>query len=153
MTVSPPISLAGASLLKSRRERVVQALVFEALAIGVCTPLFAWVMGTSLFDMGAFTAATCVIALVWNVVFNTRFDRLLHRRGWRKGLLARCMHAVLFEAGLLLATVPLAAWWLQISLWAAFWLDVGLIAFFLPYTWVFHWTWDHLRERRLQRAG
>ncbi|URW93532.1 chlorhexidine efflux transporter, partial [Pantoea agglomerans] len=28
----------------------------------------------------------------------------------------RCLHAVLFEAGLLLVLIPFAAWWLDITL-------------------------------------
>ena len=45
-----------------------------------------------------------------------------------------------------LAVVPLAAWWLDIGLWQAFVLDIGIVLFFLPYTFAFNWTYDHLRD-------
>jgi uncharacterized membrane protein len=40
--------------------------------------------------------------------------------------------------------VPLAAWWLQVSLWQALLLDLGFFAFFLPYTYVFNLAYDRL---------
>jgi uncharacterized membrane protein len=49
--------------------------------------------------------------------------------------------------------VPLAAWWLGISLWQAFVLDIGIVLFFLPYTFCFNWTYDHLRARVLARRA
>jgi uncharacterized membrane protein len=52
-----------------------------------------------------------------------------------------------FEFGLVLVTVPLAAVWLDISLWQALVLDAGLLLFFLPYTLVFNWVYDTLRVR------
>lgn len=45
--------------------------------------------------------------------------------------------------------VPLIAWWLSVSLWQAFLLDIGVLLFFLPYTYVYHWGYDVVRERFL----
>jgi uncharacterized membrane protein len=80
------------------------------------------------------------------MVFNALFDRAQQRMGFRKTMGARALHALLFEIGLLLAVVPLAAWWLDIGLWEAFVLDIGIALFFLPYTFVFNWCYDHLRD-------
>jgi uncharacterized membrane protein len=131
---------------KSTTERFLQALGYEAIAIGLCTPLFAWLMHTPLFEMGALTLANCVMALVWNVVFNTVFDRLQSRIGFQKSFVTRAMHAVFFEGGLMLAGLPLAAWWLDISLMSAAAFEVGLMLFFLPYTYLYHWAYDWLRQ-------
>ena len=46
-----------------------------------------------------------------------------------------------WQRGLL---VPLFAWWFGITLWSAFVMDLGLIVFFLCYTFVFNWVFDHL---------
>ncbi|MNW22254.1 Bacterial Transmembrane Pair family protein [compost metagenome] len=59
----------------------------------------------------------------------------------------------MFEAGLIVVLVPLAAWWLSIGLLEALLLDIGLILFFLPYTVAFNWSWDVLRERWLARRA
>jgi uncharacterized membrane protein len=131
---------------KSTIERFLQALGYEAIAIGLCTPLFAWLMHTPLLAMGALTLANCVMALVWNVVFNTVFDRLQNTLGFRKTFVTRALHAVFFEGGLMLAGLPLAAWWLDISLMSAAALEGGLLLFFLPYTYLYHWSYDLLRQ-------
>lgn len=132
---------------KSLTERVGHALAFELIALLICAPLFGWLMGTSVVAMGALTLAISLIAMVWNVVYNSGFDRLQRRLGFHKTLVVRALHAVVFELGLVIASVPLAAVWLGISLWQAFVLDIGLLMFFLPYTMVFNWVYDWLRPR------
>jgi uncharacterized membrane protein len=132
---------------KSLTERVGHALAFELIALLICAPLFGWLMGTSVTAMGALTLAISLIAMVWNVVYNSGFDRLQRRLGFHKTLVVRALHAVVFELGLVIASVPLAAVWLGISLWQAFVLDIGLLMFFLPYTMVFNWVYDWLRPR------
>jgi len=132
---------------KTLAERVGHALAFEVIALVICAPLFSWIMGTTMAAMGALTLAISLIAMLWNVVYNAAFDRLQRRMGFTRTLTVRLLHAVVFEAGLILVAVPLAAVWLRITLWQAFVLDIGLLAFFLPYTMVFNWVYDRLRVR------
>ena len=79
------------------------------------------------------------IALVWNMIYNAGFDRLENRYGLTRNLRLRVIHAFGFELGLILIVIPLAAWWLNISLWQAFVLDIALVLFYLPYA--FSTTW------------
>ncbi|WP_350600005.1 multidrug/biocide efflux PACE transporter [Pseudomonas sp. 65/3-MNA-CIBAN-0223] len=138
---------------KSITERVVQAVGFELLAIVICTPLLAWVMDKPMLDMGVVTMAIAALALAWNVLFNGMFDRLLTRLAIVRTAWVRVVHALLFEGGLVALGVPLIAWWLDISLWQAFVLDIGVLLFFLPYTYVYHWVYDVIRERVLLRRA
>lgn len=133
-------------------ERIAHALAFEVVALLICAPLFSWLMGTTLAAMGALTLAVSAIAAVWNVVYNAGFDRLERRLGFRRSFKVRLLHTLGFEAGLVLAAVPLAAVWLGISLWQALLLDAGLLLFFVPYTLVFNWCYDVLRARWVHRA-
>ena len=130
---------------KSIKERFFQALIFEVVAIALCGPLGAWLLGYPLAQVGLLTLMISLIAMSWNMLFNALFDRAQRRLGFDRTLAARAAHSVIFEIGLLLAVVPLAAWWLGISLWQAFVLDIGIALFFLPYTFFFNWTYDHLR--------
>ena len=145
------------SLQKSVKERFFHALGFEVLAIAICAPLGAWLLGYSLAHMGLLTLMISLIAMAWNMVFNMAFDGAQRHLGFTRTLAARAVHSVLFEIGLILAVVPLAAWWLDIGLWEAFVLDIGIVLFFLPYTFVFNWTYDHVRARvvarRLEKTG
>lgn len=133
---------------KTVRERFFHALAFEVIAIALCAPLGAWLLGYSLGHMGLLTLMVSLIAMAWNMIFNSAFDRAQKRLGFARNLGARVVHSVLFEIGLILAVVPLAAWWLDIGLWEALVLDIGIVLFFLPYTFVFNWVYDHLRQRR-----
>ena len=137
------------NLTKSITERVCQAIGFEVLALLICTPLLAWIMDKPALDMGLVTLAMSLLALAWNVIFNGLFDRLKARwrlagNGW-----TRVLQALLFEGGLVVVCVPLIAAWLNVSLMQAFLLDIGVLLFFLPYTYVYHWGYDVLREKLL----
>ena len=136
---------------KSVNERFFQAFLFEMLAIAICAPLGSWLLGYPLAHIGWLTLMISLIAMSWNMLFNLLFDRAQHRMGFKRTVMVRGLHAFLFELGLLLAIVPLAAWWLGIGLWQAFVLDIGIALFFLPYTFFFNWTYDVLRARLIAR--
>ena len=132
---------------KSITERVFQALGFEGLALLICTPLLVWITGRPALEMGAVTLGISLLALSWNVVFNSLFDRLKTRLQLASDGWTRVLHALLFEGGLILMAVPMIAALMKISLLEAFILDIGVLLFFLPYTYVYHWGYDVLRER------
>lgn len=136
---------------KSVNERFFQAFMFEALAITICAPLGAWLLNYPLARIGWLTLMISLIAMGWNMLFNLLFDRAQSHMGFEKTVAARVAHAVLFEIGLVLAIVPLAAWWLDMGLWQAFVLDIGIALFFLPYTFLFNWSYDVLRARFIAR--
>ena len=141
------------SLQKSVKERFFHALGFEVLAIAICAPLGAWLLDYPLAHMGLLTLMISLVAMSWNMLFNALFDRAQRRMGFKRSLWVRAVHTLLFEIGLLLAVVSLAAWWLSIGLWQAFILDIGIALFFLPYTFVFNWTYDHLRAAVMARKN
>ena len=132
---------------KSITERFLQALGFEGLALLICTPLLVWITGRPALEMGAVTLGISLLALSWNVIFNSLFDRLKIRLQLANGGWTRVLHALLFEGGLILLAVPLIAALMKISLLEAFILDIGVLLFFLPYTYVYHWGYDVLREK------
>ena len=74
------------------------------------------------------------------------FDHLLRRFTGTtlKTMPMRIIHAILFEAGLLLTLMPFIAWYLGISLWQAFVMDVAFALFYLVYAFVFNWAYDRL---------
>ena len=132
---------------KSIKERLLHAVIFEVLAIALCAPLGAWLLDYPLAHMGLLTLMISLVAMGWNMLFNAAFDFAQRRIGFDRTLAARAVHSVMFEIGLLMAVVPLAAWWLSIGLWQAFVLDIGIALFFLPYTFFFNWAYDRLRPR------
>ncbi|NIF23336.1 multidrug/biocide efflux PACE transporter [Candidatus Pantoea multigeneris] len=138
---------------RSMKERFFHAVGFEVLAILTVSPLAAWAMGKPLFQMGALAIMLSSVALVWNMIYNAVFDRLLPRDKVKRGLLIRVLHALGFEGGFILIGLPIAAMMLGIGLWQALLLEVAFFLFFLPYTMAYNWIWDNLRARWVARRS
>ncbi|AMP15853.1 multidrug/biocide efflux PACE transporter [Collimonas pratensis] len=138
---------------KTWGERVTHALIFEALAVALTAPVLSWVMKMPMAHAGALTLMISLVAMSWNMIFNAMFDRV--ERRWRivRTMAVRAVHALMFEAGLVAIVVPLVAWWLEMSLLDALILDIGLLMFFLPYTFLFNLGYDKLREALLKRRA
>lgn len=84
--------------------------------------------------------------MAWNYFYNWSFDHLELRQKWSlpRKLSTRVLHAIGFETALLLAGIYIIAYWLQLSLWQAFLLDVGFMGFFLFYALGYNWAYDQL---------
>jgi uncharacterized membrane protein len=134
---------------RSLVERVLHAVGFEIIAIGICAPLAAWLMDKPLFQMGALAIMLSTVAMVWNIIYNAGFDKFFPL-GRKRRLPLRVAHALGFEGGFILIGLPLAAWMLDISLLQALMVEIGFFLFFLPYTIIYNWCYDALRNRRLQ---
>lgn len=131
--------------MRNTADRIRQAISFEVLGLVIVTPLFAWIFDRSLGEMGGLTVLGATAATLWNYLFNLGFDRVLQKtRGGdaHKTLPLRIAHAVLFEVTLLAFLFPLFAWWLDISLVAAFGMEISFAAFYMTYTFVFTWGYD-----------
>lgn len=123
--------------------KVVQAVLYEVIAICFLSPVLAWMYDESLGYSGALSVMLSVSALLWNMLYNTGFEWWEARQLQRsRTLLRRLMHSLGFEGGLTLLLLPLVAWWLQISWAAALATNLGLFAFFFVYALVFQWGFD-----------
>ncbi|MGQ8776338.1 multidrug/biocide efflux PACE transporter [Serratia sp. NA_112.1] len=132
---------------KSFIERIVHAVGFEVIAVMLCAPLGAWLLNRSMVQVGALAVMLSTVAMVWNMVYNTVFDRLWPVGRVARNLKVRGVHALGFEGGFVLIGVPIAAWMLSISFVQAFMLELGFFLFFLPYTMFYNWAYDTLRQR------
>jgi uncharacterized membrane protein len=125
------------------KRKLVYACLFEALAIVFTTFGLAVIAGHDGAHASAAAVASSTVAFIWNFIFNGLFERWEARQAKRgRGFGRRALHAAGFEGGLVLMLVPLFAWWLGIGLWDAFVLDLGLIVFFMVYTYLFNLVFD-----------
>ncbi|QDX31173.1 multidrug/biocide efflux PACE transporter [Dickeya poaceiphila] len=134
---------------KTWRERVVHAIGFEVMALLICAPIGAWVLGRSVLQVGMLSVMLSGVAMVWNVAYNSLFDSLWPVSRVKRSLWVRIGHALGFEGGFILIGLPLAAWMLNITLRQALMVEIGFFLFFLPYTMAYNWLYDVLRERLL----
>ena len=131
--------------LHGLRRRVVYVTVYEIIAIAVATVGLASVTTQGTAHSAVVSAASSAIAVLWNLVFTSLFERWEARQTVRgRSLARRVAHAIGFEGGLVLFLVPLFAWWFDVSLWQALLMDLGLVVFFLCYTFVFNWCFDRV---------
>lgn len=126
-------------------ERVFHAVLFEFFAIIFTVILTSWLTDHSTAALTSVIVLISVIAMVWNFIFNWLFDKIVTGERVKRGLGIRILHSVLFEGGLLIFTLPLVMYMLNITLWHAFVMDIGMTLFVLVYSVIFNWIYDHLR--------
>ncbi|MBC7150866.1 MAG: PACE efflux transporter [Rhizobium sp.] len=132
--------------MRSTSDRIRHAISFEILALLLVTPLGAWVFSLPITDIGVVSVASATIAMLWNYVYNLGFDHAMQRFAGTtyKTVPIRVLHAVLFEAGILIVLAPFIAWYLGVGLWHAIVMDVSFSLFYLVYAFVFNWSYDRL---------
>lgn len=138
---------------RTLKERFLHAAGFEVLAIAIVSPLAAWIMDKPLFQMGALAIMLSTVAMLWNMIYNSGFDRLYPPGQVKRSAGLRILHALGFEGGFILIGLPLAAWMLDVSLLQAFMIEVAFFLFFLPYTVAYNWLWDTLRQKLVERRA
>ncbi len=129
-------------------ERLFHSLVFEAGAAGLSAAAV-WLLPGSHSGSTALAAgvAMSLIAMLWNLVFNYVFDQCFRGRRELRSWRLRIGHTVGFEGGLMLFTVPVLMYALDIGWQAALLADLGLTLLIMLYTLLFNWAYDHLRLR------
>ena len=119
--------------------------MFEIIGLAICAPLASWILDKGLAQVGVLSIVLSLTAMMLNYVFNLVFDISLVWLGRPVNLRPvwmRVLHAMLFEVSLLILTVPVVAWWLDMTLWTAFITDIGFALFFLIYAFAYNWTYD-----------
>lgn len=146
-----PISTINPEPIQGRR--ALRPAVRRAVYVGGYELLGALftvvVLGAFLGHGGSESTVTALLvsltATVWNYAWNSLYEwaeRRFHIKG--RGPLMRVVHAIGYEGGLLLFTVPLVAFILRVSLVEALAIEGGLLAFFLVFTYVYSWVFDKI---------
>lgn len=136
---------------RSLPERIFHAVCFEGIATAILAPTTAWLMQRSVLEMGGLTILLATTAMIWNIIYNALFDRLWPAHQVRRTAKVRALHALGFESGFIVIGVSIVAWVLNVSLLQAFTLEIGFFLFFLPYTMLYNWAYDVLRQRIVTR--
>lgn len=132
------------------KQRIIHASCYELILLVIGTPILGLVLGTSLTHTGILWVMMSITAVIWNMVFNHGFEKFEQQQGWKhRTIKIRILHAVGFEGGLLIFTVPMIAWMMNMSLWNALWLDIGLALSIMVYTFIYQWCYDSIMQRQL----
>lgn len=130
--------------MRTLLDRIRHTILFETIALFIVIVVGSKITGETPEKIGALGLMFSVLAMGWNFVFNWLFDcwDQKYRNAAPRGVYIRCVHAVLFEGVLFVCGIFLVAWWLDISLMRAFWLDIGMSAFFVCYAFFYNWGYD-----------
>jgi uncharacterized membrane protein len=131
--------------MQGATRKVVQAILYEVIAIAVLSPTLSVIYDDGLAHAGALSVMLSASALIWNMVYNYAFEYWEARQTQRtRTLRRRLLHSLGFEGGLVVMLVPLVAWWLDITWWSALATNLGLFVFFFFYALVFQWGFDRV---------
>lgn len=126
-------------------ERVFHSLLFELIAVVMLTFFFIESFNQNNSKASILAIATSTIAMVWNYFYNIAFDFKFGHERIKRSFIIRCIHAIGFEVGIMILTVPVLMWSLGLDLVSVIILDIGLMLFFLVYSLVFNYLYDHIR--------
>ena len=127
--------------------RVIHMIVFEVFGILIFTPFAMFVLNESIFHIGVIAVVISLMAMVWNFVYNYIFDLVensLNGHRSTRRVIIRLLHALLFELGLLIVTIPIVAYWLNMSFLDALIIDIGFVLFYLIYAFFYNYIFDNI---------
>lgn len=129
------------------KERVIHTLLFEAFALISMIVIGMFVMDEEMGTMSGLAVVISITAMTWNYVYNVAFDKAFGEERITRTLMTRIWHGLGFEGGLVIFTLPLMMWWLDLDFMTALLLDLGAVIFFVVYAIVFNWLYDIIRHK------
>lgn len=141
--------------LRTTLDRLRHTVLFETILLLAFVPLGAYFFQKSFIEIGGLAVALSVIAMGSNYLFNIAFDHTLLKLGrplQPRSARLRALHAVLFEVTLLIFSVPLLAFVLEISLLSALLIDVGFLLITPVVTFAYNWLYDIVFPMKVKQA-
>lgn len=133
---------------RSLWDRLRQVALFEIGGLVLISPPFVWLSGVPAVDSIGLLLILALVAALWNGGYNTAFDwiegRLTGRTADRRPWALRAAHALGFEGGLLLMTLPVIVLWTGMDWLTALVADIGLALAYMVYAFGFNLAYDRL---------
>jgi uncharacterized membrane protein len=138
-------------MLISKR-RIIHALSYEIILLVIIAIALSFIFDMPMEVTGVLGIVMAVTSVVWNMIFNSIFEKYEAKYQLKRTVFVRILHAIGFEGGLMLVTIPMIAYALNMGIWEAILLDFSLTMCILVYTFIFQWCYDHIEERVLKTA-
>lgn len=142
----------GLKMLFSKK-RWIHALSYEGVLLIVLAIGLSHFLHVPVEITGLLGVAMALISVVWNMIYNHYFEKAERKfsiiRDWR----IRVLHALGFEGGLLLVTIPMIMYMLNMDFVTAFMLDVGLTIMIMFYTFIFQYAFDWVESKVVQKPA
>lgn len=129
------------------KRRIVHALSYEIILLVIIAIALSFIFEVPMEVTGTLGIAMAVTSVVWNMVFNHFFEKYEQRKKLQRTIRVRILHAIGFEGGLMLATIPMVAYAMDMTILQAILLDLGMTSCILVYTFIFQWCYDLVEDR------
>ena len=129
------------------KRRIVHALSYEIILLVIIALALSFIFEMPLEVTGVLGIFMAVTSVIWNMVFNHYFEKFEAKHQLKRTVRVRILHAIGFEGGLMLATIPMVAYAMNMSLWQAIVLDFSLTLCILVYTFIFQWCYDLIEAK------
>ena len=133
-------------MLISKR-RLIHAISYEGILLVIIAIALSFIFDMPMEVTRTLGVFMAVVSVFWNMIFNHYFEKVEHKFNWERTIPVRILHAIGFEGGLKLATIPMVAYAMEMSILQAILLDLGMTSCILVYTFVFQWCYDLIEER------
>ncbi|NHB58593.1 chlorhexidine efflux PACE transporter AceI [Acinetobacter shaoyimingii] len=128
-------------MLISKR-RIIHALSYEIILLVIIAIALSYMFEMPMEVTGTLGIVMAVTSVIWNMIFNHFFEKAEAKYQFKRTIPVRIGHAIGFEGGLMLATIPMVAYALNLGIWEAVLLDLSLTLCILVYTFIFQWCYD-----------
>jgi uncharacterized membrane protein len=136
-------------MIRSKYERIIQALAYEFFALVIMTPLFHFFSNESGSDSLLLLVILSLVAMAWTGIYSHFFDviefKYTHNLASERTKKMRIVHAALLELGLCLLTLPVIKYILDYSWIQALLSDILLTIAYMAYAYLFFWVYDKCR--------
>lgn len=131
--------------MQGLKRKLVYVTCYELIGLSMSTLGLAYLSETQASHTGSLAVMITTIAMLWNLIFNTLFERWESRQAKRgRSVARRVAHAVGFQLTLVVYLIPLIAWWLDMTLVEALLVDMAFIVLIPCYTFAYNWVFDRI---------
>jgi len=139
--------MSQTATMRTGRDRLRYTITFEASLMLILIPAGAAFFNKGLADIGILGVMLSLKAMLVNLVYNWVFDHVdarASRISSDRSTVGRIVHAAGFEATLMITSLPIYIWWLNITVLQAFMADAVITSFVVVYTYAFTLGYDRL---------
>ena len=132
---------------RTNADRLRYVIFFEIVLIALLVPLGAFLLDKTIVDVGLLSVVLSIKAMMLGYFYNLYFDRIDARAGrtpTQRSFFGRIIHALGFEFSLVLTSIPLVMWWLELTFLQAVLMDIVVSSIVVVYTFLFTYCYDWL---------
>ncbi len=131
--------------MRSGLDRIRHAVVFEGVLLLFTVVILTGFLNQSATHIGTFGIIMAFMAMGWNYIYNYAFDHVLvylKHSLYPRSFKLRVFHAVCFEIGFMLVSVPFTMVWMGFTFIQALTFDIAFTIAVLIYTLIFNYAYD-----------